>query len=73
MYWNDHAPPHFHAIYGDDEALIRIDDGTVFAGALPRTALRLVQEWAELRRAELIANWETARRPAPLSPIQPLQ
>jgi len=25
MYDNDHAPPHFHAEYGSEEALIRID------------------------------------------------
>jgi hypothetical protein len=73
MYWNDHAPPHFHAIYGDDEALIRIDDATVFAGSLPRTALRLVQEWAALHRDDLAENWELARRPEPLTPIAPLQ
>jgi hypothetical protein len=22
MYYNDHVPPHFHAMHGDDEALI---------------------------------------------------
>lgn len=22
MYYNDHNPPHFHAYYGEDEALI---------------------------------------------------
>lgn len=35
MYWNDHHPAHFHAIYGGDEAQVRIDDGTVMAGSLP--------------------------------------
>ncbi len=24
MYYNDHAPPHFHAKYGEHEALIQI-------------------------------------------------
>ncbi len=24
MYWDDHAPPHFHAIYGDHQATIDI-------------------------------------------------
>ena len=24
MFWNDHAPPHFHALYADDEVLINI-------------------------------------------------
>lgn len=24
MYWQDHNPPHFHALYGSHEALINI-------------------------------------------------
>ena len=51
-YWNDHEPAHFHAIYSGDEALVRIDDGTILAGSLPRTAARLVQEWRLLRRGQ---------------------
>ena len=34
IYYNDHAPPHLHAKYGDDEASIRIDNGEVMEGAL---------------------------------------
>jgi len=26
MYFNDHAPPHFHARYGEFEATIKIED-----------------------------------------------
>jgi len=26
MYWNDHAPPHFHAIYGEYKATINIEE-----------------------------------------------
>lgn len=36
MYHNDHAPPHFHASYQGFEALIRISDGSVMAGSLPK-------------------------------------
>ncbi len=43
MYWNDHEPPHFHAIYGDFEALIEIETLAVFRGELPRRALVLVR------------------------------
>lgn len=73
MYWSDHNPPHFHAIYGGDEALVVIADGTVLAGSLPRTAARLVAEWARLRRDDLMANWERAQVPDPLLPIDPLR
>lgn len=44
MYYDDHNPPHFHATYGEDEALFTIDDVTILRGALPTRALRLVEE-----------------------------
>ena len=73
MYWKDHAPPHFHAIYSGQEAQIRIDDGSVLAGFLPATAERLVKEWAVVRRAELLTNWERAQKPDAIEPIEPLR
>ena len=73
MYWNDHEPAHFHAIYGGDEALVRIDDGVLLAGSLPRTAARLVQEWRLLHREELAADWQRARAFEPLNPIEGLR
>ena len=73
MYFSDHQPPHFHAIYGEHEALIAIADGTFVRGDLPRTARRLVREWLELRRDELAANWERAQEPEALQPVEPLR
>jgi hypothetical protein len=73
MYYNDHQPPHFHAVYGDEEVLILIGSGDRFEGQISRRALRLVQEWEELYRAELFANWELARQQRPLNPIPPLR
>jgi len=60
MYFNDHAPPHFHAIHGEHEATIAIATGEVLAGRLPPTARRLVQEWTLRYRADLTRNWERA-------------
>jgi hypothetical protein len=45
MYSSDHAPPHFHARYGEYEAQIIIDTGDPLAGQLPIRALRLIREW----------------------------
>jgi hypothetical protein len=73
MYFSDHHPPHIHALYGDDEALVRIADGVVIRGGLPRTATRLVQEWVTLRRPELEANWQRAQVPDSLLPVAPLR
>lgn len=73
MCWKDHAPLHFHAIYGGDEAQVRIEDARVMEGSLPATATRLVREWAEAHRDELMVNWGRALRPEALQPIEPLQ
>ncbi len=73
MYFGDHNPPHFHAIYAEHEALVRIDDGSLIGGELPRTAARLVEQWRSLHQAELLANWGLAQEPAALSAIEPLQ
>ena len=45
MFFNDHAPPHFHAPYGEFEATIEIATLAIVEGQLPRRALNLVQEW----------------------------
>ncbi len=72
LYYSDHAPPHFHAIYGDEEALFDIRTLSILNGALPRRALALVLEWASQHREELQKDWERARRGLPLAPIAPL-
>lgn len=73
MYYNDHAPPHFHAKYAEHEAELTIDTLESIAGSLPRRALALVLEWAVLHREELRTNWDAARRGEMLSPIAPLE
>jgi hypothetical protein len=72
MYYNDHAPPHFHAKYGPFEITVGIADGVV-AGRFPRRALNLVLEWYSLHQAELLANWNLARERRPLNRIDPLE
>jgi len=72
LYYNDHAPPHFHAKYGGSEAEIAIETLELIEGSLPRRVLALVLEWAVLHREELRANWNAARRGEPLSRISPL-
>ena len=42
MLFDDHNPPHFHALYGEYEVLIDINTFAVFAGRLPPRALGLV-------------------------------
>ena len=72
MYFGDHNPPHFHAVYGDQVALIDIQALAVFAGRLPPRALGLVIEWASMHQKELMGLWERARANQPLDRIDPL-
>jgi len=58
MYFGDHAPPHFHALYAEFEAVIEIQTLEVIRGELPRRALGLVLEWALSHQEELMENWE---------------
>jgi hypothetical protein len=73
MYINDHYPAHFHASYGEFEALIEIETLAIYRGGLPRRALALVLEWAALHRDELRQDWEQARKGQTLQPIAPLE
>jgi len=53
MYYDDHNSAHFHAYYGEFEAIIRIDTLEILEGDLPKRALSLVVEWAIEYRDEL--------------------
>lgn len=72
MYFNDHSPPHFHAIYGEWEAQISIATGVIVGGRLPPRARRLVEEWRRLHRVELLQDWAKAQSGLPLDRIAPL-
>jgi hypothetical protein len=72
MYYNDHAPPYFHARYGEHEALLNIESLDVIEGGVPGRVLAMVLEWASLHRSELRTSWERARRGLPLEAIEPL-
>jgi len=72
MYFADHAPPHFHAVYAGDEAVIAITTLEVLRGALPDRALRMVREWASMHRDELTANRDRIQLPDQPVPIAPL-
>lgn len=72
MYYREHPPPHFHAIYGDYEVTIEIDSGKV-NGEFPRRALSHVQEWRQMHHGELSSAWSLARLGHALPRIQPLE
>ncbi len=72
MLWGDHAPPHFHAKYQDDEVSIEILTGKV-TGSMSKRALRMLEEWRQLHKNELINDWELAESRKKLLNIAPLE
>lgn len=72
MYWSDHAPPHFHAKYGDYEITVTIDGG-VIEGRFLKRALQHVLEWLDLHRLELLDNGQRCQKRQPLLPVEPLE
>lgn len=73
MYYDDHPPPHFHAIYSGEEVQISIDPIQVLEGKLPPRAVSLVIEWAALHQRELMQDWDLARQDQKPRKIQPLR
>ena len=74
LFAKDHAPPHCHVKYGDDKALVSLETGELLEGNLPRRALRLVQDWIELHKDELLADWAEAQTERPnIKKIAPLE
>lgn len=73
MYFDDHNPPHFHAIYGGFEAEIQISSLEILDGYLPRRSLNLVRTWARGYRNELMENWDRAHTGRTTERIPPLE
>jgi len=73
MFFDDHNPPHFHAEYSGDLALINIKNLSVFSGRLPPRVMGLVIEWATIHQEELFVDWERARSQKDLLKISPLE
>ena len=72
MFWHDHAPPHFHALYAEHEVLIEIRTLEILEGEMPRRALSLVMEWAQEHRVELMEDWQLCERNLSPKKINPL-
>lgn len=73
VYYDDHNPPHFHAVYGENEIIITIEDLAIFSGHLPSRALGLVIEWASNHQEELKKVWQQASNHQELQKIEPLK
>ncbi|MGB9720566.1 MAG: DUF4160 domain-containing protein [bacterium] len=73
IFYREHQPPHFHAVYGDFEVLIEIDTLSILAGRLPPRAMGLVIEWAMIHQEELRKVWQQVINYQKLDKIEPLK
>ena len=72
MYFPEHNPPHFHVRYNEYRASIDIQTGKV-TGEMPRRALKLVYDWLDLHKEELLENWYKLEKGNSPSKIKPLE
>ena len=72
MFYREHGVPHFHAVYGEYEISVEVESGTIH-GQFPARALKLVLEWMNLHKPELLENWRLAKQGQPLKRIAPLE
>ena len=59
MYFKEHGIPHFHALYAEYNGVFEIESLEMIEGDLPNRAQRMVKEWAELYKNDLLEMWET--------------
>ncbi len=73
MFWDDHAPPHFHVVYSEYEMEVGISPILVLEGDAPQRVKSMALEWAALHQQELMDDWERCRhaqRPLPIAPLE---
>ena len=57
LFFGDNPPPHFHAVYGEYNALFNIETLEMIEGDLPPRAAKMVIEWAGQQQNELLLMW----------------
>jgi hypothetical protein len=72
MWYKDHNPPHFHAEYGEYNAMFNFD-GEIIDGDFPANKKKLISAWAEIHKEELEANWKLAKSRNDTFMIAPLK
>ena len=72
MYFDDHNPPHFHALYQDSKASFDFE-GNLLEGSMPQKQQKLIAAWATIHKDDLEANWQLASEEEALFKIEPLR
>jgi hypothetical protein len=72
MFFSEHNPPHFHAEYQGTEGIFNFQGEMLIGNIKSSTALKLIKEWANLRRNELDENWKNISEKLNINKIEPL-
>ena len=56
VYAKEHLPPHIHVFYGDDEALVDIRTGKIFAGFISANKMKIVLKWLKQEKKQKIGR-----------------
>ena len=73
IFYNDHPPPHFHAVYGEYELIIGIEPILILAGRAPNRVQSMVIEWTALHQVKLSENWkrcQSGEQPVSIDPLE---
>ena len=73
MYFNDHEPPHFHAIYAGDKYIVGISPIGIRKGQPSPRVRSMLLEWTAIHQTDLLANWERVRADIDPVPVEPLE
>jgi hypothetical protein len=73
MFYNDHAPPHFHAEYQGTNGLFNFNGDMIQGNIKSKIALKLIKQWAKLRSNELEANWANIEKKLEINKIAPIE
>jgi hypothetical protein len=63
MFFRDvekHSLPHLHADYQRQITVYSITDKRILAGTLPANKNKLVINWIEIHKEDLLSNWQCA-------------
>ena len=61
MYFREHGVPHFHALYGEYNGVFEIEKLEMIEGDLPNRAQKMIKEWADHYRDDLLEMWKTQK------------
>jgi Domain of unknown function (DUF4160) len=73
MFFSEHNPPHFHAEYQGTEGIFNFEGEMLQGNIKSNIALKLIKEWAVLRKKELEENWKNISEKVGINKIEPLQ